>query len=414
MQRGGVRLQENDVLEKLLQRSEKFRWDVKKLKNNLAQAPDVQLNFEILHDHIMKASESSIFQKLNDDEKIEWFFNMIFHSMNRTEEERQLCFEIAPEMFQIGKFMTLCTFLNTSKRIKGESIKDFVFHANPLDFPNPDSANYRAVSLWEAETEKFKKSRMRLLSQGRVYIKNTQWNAISKDAAYEWGFYYALEKESSAVHRAFKKQKNLYSDIRKIRSFEKNENFKDEVRGAYKKFISRLKKLNYEDYLQLQKIILVRICGDKEYYGINLYRLERRLRPYLISHEVKWLEACTSYEEKRAVLAKTVCLDDICFPGLYEKLFKLPMRFASLLAQICSEYLARISMESCLILDELVERNSFGDDWENRFRGISNALAESVLYDPATIDVSATKKSQQEFLRLLNAGVVEELKAYFN
>lgn len=201
----------------------------------------------------------------------------------------------------------------------------------------------------------------------------------------------------------------MYADIRKALKSKRDEGYSDRVQAAYKKFRSKLNKLQYEHYLELQRVVLSRICADKEYYGINLYRLERRMRPHGIIREVKKLEECTTKVDEITALLKTVFLDDICFPAIYEKLFALPLGKTILFAEILLEYIPCFAVESCLILDELVERGVFGNDWEELFRDMSNELAETVLYDPAAIDFSVTEVSQEKYRRLLNAGVFVEV-----
>ena len=142
---------------------------------------------------------------------------------------------------------------------------------------------------------------------------------------------------------------------------------------------------------------------------MNLYRLERRMRPYGIIHEVKKLEACTTEEDEAKTLLKTVYLDDICFPSIYEKLFVLPFPLVELFAEVFSQYIIRFAVESCLILDELIEDGVFGNNWETLFRDMSNELAETVLYDPQSVDFSTTEKSQQKYHRLLHAKVQVEI-----
>ena len=56
---------------------------------------------------------------------------------------------------------------------------------------------------------------------------------MSKDAEYEWTFYYDLQKEDPDVQDAFKRLKNLYSDIRSVLQ---SGNKKDNLKKSYKKF----------------------------------------------------------------------------------------------------------------------------------------------------------------------------------
>lgn len=405
-------MQENQFTQEIIQYSGNFRWDSKRIQHSLAQDLTELHNFEILHDFTVEKCKSDLFQQSGDNEKIEVVLDTIFRCASRTKEEQQLC-SVVPELFQIGKFLTLCTFLHNSKKIKGESIKNFVHHNSPMNFSDCDSPNHSAAALEESEVDRFRKSRMRLLSQGKVYIKNTQWNAISRDSAYEWGFYFDLQNEPCNVQDVAKRLKNLYSGIYRVLRSDANTNFTNRVLDEYESFVPRLKKISYENYLQLIKTIKTRILSNKEYYGINLYRLEKRLHPNIITNTVKRLEQCISNEEEIDLLMKSVYLDEVCFPMVYKKLLSLPLESVAYFAEIYPEYLARIQIESCMILDELIDRNLFSPNWENLFRCISNELAESILYNLESLDFSTTVNSQQKFLRILNACVVAELAPYF-
>ena len=66
---------------------------------------------------------------------------------------------------------------------------------------------------------------------------------------------------------------------------------------------------------------------------------------------------------------------------------------------------------SCLILDELIERETFGENWESLFIDTINKMAEDVLYNPQEIDFSVTEDSQKYFERILHAGVYVEVHA---
>ena len=297
----------------IIQRADYFLWDLEKLQKSLEEDEHDFLNLEILHDIIISFCESDMFQKLSNAEKLEKALREIYRIFHRTDWENEICFEIAPEMLLVSEFITLCTFIHTSKRINGKSITEFIKENSPWKFSDPDSPYYRDASFLNSEVERLKRSRMRLLEQGRVYLKKQQWHAITKDEVYEWKFYYELEKTPDEVRDVFKRQKNLYADIRKALKSKRDEGYSDRVQAAYKKFRSKLNKLQYEHYLELQRLVLSRICADKEYYGLNLYRLERRMRPHGIIREVKKLEECITKVDEITALLKTVFLDDICF-----------------------------------------------------------------------------------------------------
>lgn len=390
----------------LMQRTKNFRWNVTTLENE-----ESFLNCIILRDLVIKFSESRYMEGLSAAERVTKILEKLCSMIRKTKQEASLCYDIASNISEVCVFIILCSFLNTSKRIRGKTLQDFVVEHSPLRFSEVTSFNYRTPSLERSEIDRLRQYRNRLLSQGKIYIKDCQWNAISKDAEYEWRFYYDLAKESYDVQDVFKRQKNLYSDIRNTMKFVDQDGFEEKITEAYKKFRSKLKKLECSKYVELQKAIKTRILDDLGYYGINLYRFERRMRPYTITHEVKRLEKCNSDEEEIQALLKMVWLDDVCFPSIYERLFDLPLQITQMYTEVFSEYLERTVILGCLILDELVEQGTFGDAWEKLFIDVSNKMAETVLYDPEKINFEVTEKSQQKFMRILHASVLVEVCA---
>lgn len=82
---------------------------------------------------------------------------------------------------------------------------------------------------------------------------------MSKDSEYEWTFFYELDNAEEATKDTFKRIKNLYKDITIALDTEMDDNYSDRVNKAYDKFLSKLKKIDYKNYLALQeKIVLVR------------------------------------------------------------------------------------------------------------------------------------------------------------
>ena len=77
-------------------------------------------------------------------------------------------------------------------------------------------------------------------------------------------------------------------------------------------------------------------------------------------------------------------------------------------------YLSDITGTSCLILDELVERGVFEEDWKNLFREITNEMAGEVLFHPNEIDVTVEEESQMYFEWLLCAPVIAAIRAETN
>ena len=160
------------------------------------------------------------------------------------------------------------------------------------------------------------------------------------------------------------------------------------------------------------KKIYSHINENQEFYGLNIYRFEKRLMPYCIISDVKKLISFQDMREKIDYLMKTVVLRSIPFPKVYEEFIALPCSFnkLALLAGGFSEFIENIATSSCLIIDELVEKGIFGSDWEHLFRDMLNAMTEKVFYKPAHLDFTVTAKSQTEYEALLAAPVFTVLR----
>ena len=327
-------------------------------------------------------------------------------------------------------FTTLCIFLHASTRIKGKSLKDFIRDTSPMEYNNPASPNYRTPSLLTSDEEKFRRARHRHFSTREqlrqvenaqpsgtsAYYKHSQWSAMEKDAEHEWTFYHALNADavlSAEVKDTFKRLGNLYKDILPALLSPKDDGYTARVDAAYKKFSSKLSKIQYARYLELLREIFRHLESNKAYYGINLYRIEKELRPFATTHYVNKLLACQnnanemqSYVEEIRILNESIAMDKIWFPRLYEH-FALLFNYEDmgLGAEVFLEFLNMVVGSACLVIDELVEKGCFGDDWESLFIQMTNDAAESVFYAPSEIDFTATDGSQKKFQELLDAPV---------
>lgn len=378
-------------------RIQNFRWNVKDLEEFVNKNRDYFFHLDFLRENVVRFSESDIIMDMEPKERIFGIFRQIYREFKMPDNSVSRLFCCSPlyeDMYKVCLFHTLCSFLHASKRIKGKSLRKFVREYSPT----PD--------ILDQEEDRLRRARQRLLSKAKVYNKKSQWAAITEDVEYEWTFYYDIDNAEDIVQDTFKRVKNLYSDIDRALDADRDDGYLEHVENAYKKFLSKLHKIKYENYLRLQKTILSRINQNKEYYGINLYRLERRLRPYITTIEVEKLLACQTEDAKKDVLEKSVVLLDICYPKLYEDFSSLPYPDMILCAGEFPGYLSDIAGTSCLIFDELVEKGTFGEDWKNLFREITNEMASDVLFRPDDIDVTVGKGAQTHFERLLCAPVI--------
>lgn len=345
----------------VLSRAKNFRWNLAPLEKLYCEEKDSFLDFEILNDVVISYCENRFVKELSPLERLEQVLRKIYDVMKKSELAFHLfCGEssLADYTYEAYVFTACSAFLHTSKREKAMTISEFVKKNHPIDFKNRNSPNYREPSLFQSEVERLRKARQRRLNQGSGYYKeNSQWNAMTKDSEYEWTRYYALEATNAIIRDTDKRVGNLYKGIKEAIAAARDDKYNERVQLAYRKFLSKLQKLKYKDFLRLYKTDFSRICENKEYYGLNLYRLERRLQPYKIMYEVKKLTRCCSPKEEVDLLLKMICLDKICFPKIYEALLHTPLDF---IAQYTEEYLQMWITDtiiSNLILDGLVEKN---------------------------------------------------------
>lgn len=307
-------------------------------------------------------------------------------------------------------FTSLCMFLHNSARENGKSITEFVYE-NSLNYYNdpnskeycpPDHPSDRLIT----EATNLRKQRNRLLSSRPKYDKRPEWSAFSKDSEHEWNFRYILEVEDDTLKDTFKRIGNLYKDITNALKEPQDDNFNEKINSAYKKFLSKLGKIKYENYLKLQQVALDHLSENDKYYGINLYRLERELRPYITTNEINQLLECETAAEQDAILEKTVMLNNICFPKVYENFATLT--FYSDIENCAKRFqtLCDIIIPiNCLIIDKLVENNYLGEDWYDFLCEIINELSKEIFYDSTNINYTVTPESQKSYMKILSVAV---------
>lgn len=289
----------------IAKRAKNYRWNVQDIESAVAEDDSYFFHLEIIKDDIIEFSKSELISGMARQEALHRIFLQMYRTIRLPGIGRRFYDDpsLSRSVYEVCFFSALCSYLNATKRIEGMSLRDFVLHYAPEEFDRQESLNYR-TNLWDDESDRLRKARNRLLANGEVYIKNIRGAAIPKDAIHEWCFLYELNKTSEDVQGTFKRMGNLYNGINQALDTKKDDGYISRLDAAYKKFLSKLGKIKYEKYLDLQKEILSHINKDKKYYGLNMYRLERRLNPYTIMSEVKKLSACKSEDETAEFLVK--------------------------------------------------------------------------------------------------------------
>lgn len=326
-------------------------------------------------------------------------------------------------------YSTLCLFLYYSKRRKRISLTQFTYE-NSLNLFNDEHSVYYCPSnqysdILNTKTDSIRKVRHRILSNRSVYDHFPQWSILTEDLVYEWNLYNILSetppppatetwrlnhglttKEFDTIRDTLKRIHNLYNDINNMLKAERSANYIEQSQNAYKKFNAKLKKIKYENYVKLQKVFLSYICENPKYLGILLYRYERQNKPYIITSEIKYLLNCKDDTERRDIIYKSIVLENICFPKLYNDLFKSPPNID--MARTVKEFPHLnflLDFSVCLILEDFIESEFFEEDWETFFLDTLNTMSKNVFYTPNEIDFSITPKSQEKFMEILSAPI---------
>lgn len=326
---------------------------------------------------------------------------------------------IYDDVFDVCVFISLCMFLYETRRIKGKSLRRFIYDHSLKGYNDKGSTEYfdyehfgrffltSSSDIPEVSSEHILKDEANLRQykhrrgQDRpVCHDSSEWTAIRRVSEHEWTLYFVLDEAENEIRDTYKRIRVLHSGLNKeLRSFW-NDRDLGKLEIAYDKFLKKLAKIQYGHFLNLGKFCLDHICKDKTCYGINLYRFEKNLGLYTVSGEVNRLLKCKTEEEEKAILAKTVILKDIPFPKLYEYFGNLEdIRQTKIYVRSFWSFLDELVRSSRLVMDRFVEEGTWGEDWESLFCKMTNELASSVLYDPERIDYSVMPGSQEMFMK---------------
>lgn len=413
---------------KLVERAKNFHGDYELIQKQVVGNEAFYMALCNLKEDIIVGA--TILKELNSKQRLDWIFETVFNFIIEQYTEFNVFHRnksIYKNVYEACFFTTLCMFIHGTIRIKGVSLRKFLYDfsskkynlkgSNDIkrsefyfdyNFPEKDSKGFNDI---EKEETKLRQMRYRLLSKRATYIQKPEWSAISVDSKKEWSFIYALDNLYSSNNELFDTYKrigNLYNDINKELKID-NVNY-SRLESAYKKFLNKLRKIKYENFLDLQKEILFNIGKDKSHYGINMYRFERTLRLFNITSEVKVLLEAKDDKEELYLINKYIILNNIQFPKLHQDFIALgDLKDAAICAKNFLLLMDYVVSSSRLIIDELVEFNLLGDDWENLFLGAINDMAERVFYDPAQIEYAIKPNSQEKFEKIVAAPVLDVL-----
>ena len=377
---------------------------------------------QLLADNVIADVVNTIQETYNKAEILQVIFAHVYDFVKDRNEEYSEILDKNPDInhdaFEACFFMSLCMFLYDTRRIKGMSLRKFLYEHSQMGYNDKESPNYFdfesrsrefrdskgdkpgvSSDLILGEETKLRQNRKRLLDKRTVYHDSSEGSAIRKVSEHEWTLYLQLGGTDTELHDTEKRIRNLYNDVNKAIACKIDENYISNVDKAAEKFCSKIKKLRYERYLELIKYLFEHIKKDKTCYGINLYRLEKELKPYRITSDVNELVNSNDDMEADCIIQQAMVMKNIVFPKLYEHFGNQPnIMCTQSYAHIFLEFVVEVVHSSRLIIDKFVEDGTFGEDWEQIFLETTNELAETVLYDPSKINYSVTPESQREFM----------------
>lgn len=374
---------------------------VNSLYENLKQDYDTEYEDDFFSDSNKKKNEMVTLI-------IEGILNITVDGLNRDSE-----FYI--NLLDSFIFTSLCDFINKTKRVGRLTNEEAL--SKYYTGTRWDGTKFKA-DFDETEMNNIRKKTQRLRKDKGTYNKNTASGAISLDLAYEFSYLYEimnydlLERQWSSNRKfvdkklaeTYKRIGNVNNDIRNALINNPKDLSNYELNKIEKTFLSKIKKIKFEDFCEFNKYCLSKICENKEYYGINLYRFEKNFKYYGIINEMNKLSRCKGTAMQTIAIKKFSSLSEIYFSKVYEDFYCIENFEAfSIAINMFKSFRDQVSIISRLILDKFVEDGYFGDgdEWYDFFRETTNDMAEKVLYDPEKFDYQINPESQELFEQIL-------------
>lgn len=343
-------------------------------------------------------------------EAVEKFFNFCMEILIQESHSFYLDYHLYENVLQSYIFVSLLNYIHDTKRISAISYAEYVdltFDNEEISFERNKSKNrkYSPYKIAAIDTMRQQDSR---LYKKRLFVKskNLRYAAIRKDMEHERLLFYKTKNLNEVEQSTFKRLHYLYNDIYSITDNRGAGNIDE----AFEKFRSKLSKLKYENIIELYRRFIEHINLDKEYYAFNLYRLEKELRVYNLSFEIKQLLSCSNDSLEDELLLKFYLLKDIEFPNVYKCLFSFEdieklMQYSN----YYRFYKENIVFISNIILDGCIENGLLGEDWHKTILDIINQKTEYVLYSPDNIQFNTSSEAQDAFEKILTDQALKEI-----
>lgn len=119
---------------------------------------------------------------------------------------------LASDSYQACYFMSLCMFLFETRRLKGKSLRRFIYDNSPQKYHIKGTTNYFDFKNIKREASgqmnlsdetKLRQYQNRLFSLRPVHHPNSEWSAMRKASEHEWTLYYIVDNADKDIQRTF-------------------------------------------------------------------------------------------------------------------------------------------------------------------------------------------------------------------
>lgn len=356
--------------------------------------------------------------------------------------------KIIHSIYKACAFTGLIMFLHITRYVKSDIIREYIKNMSQL-YENLSSELKEQHSTDDAVTMR---QYIKRLNDTRMHPrKHTEGTTFTDSMKYEWKLYFLLKNgENDILADTFKRLGNLLNDIRPVlRKYGDKDELSNvdaasaygEIEYAFKKYQSKLHKIKYNNYLDLIRVICDHIESDKSYYGNNIYRLEKELFPYVLTHNV---DRFLKNSKDDLFSMKLTILNSVTYSKLYDQLInvenieELP-KYVALLSVILDDFTVWACYMLDDILDEMVNRKIEKDykerkpkeknrnkteecsekkeckkkereRWIDFLKNDAYKRAQSVFYSPEEIIWVTEERSQEAFEKCLTYPILEEIR----
>lgn len=195
-------METNTQWRELLERAKNFRINFDSSEENIVANQKFYMTLCNAKNNILEKLDQTVV--MNNDQILELSFSEIYSLLiSQIPEAKFFGKEYAffEDVYAACLFISLSTFLHSTKRLNGMSLREFTYTHSHYGYNDKKSIHY--FPFGDMHNEKLlpdestlRKSRNRHLSTHSVYYKDSEWSAMPKDSEHEWAFYFYLNKSA--------------------------------------------------------------------------------------------------------------------------------------------------------------------------------------------------------------------------